>query len=60
VTDRYARLGLAIEPEHVPPLLDRIRAHVTATKCEPSPADLTHFYLATRPATAARRTPWTA
>jgi homocitrate synthase NifV len=45
VTERYARLGLAIEPEHVPVLLEHIRSHVAATKCEPSAADLTRFHL---------------
>jgi len=47
VIDGYARLGLAIEPEHVPVLLDQIRQHVAATKQAPSPADLQHFYLDT-------------
>jgi len=45
VINRYAVLGLAVEPEHVPPLLERIRAHVMRSKCEPTAADLTHFYL---------------
>jgi homocitrate synthase NifV len=45
--DRYARMGLAIEPEHIPPLLERIRAHVTATKREPNAEELTRFYLDT-------------
>lgn len=45
VVDRYARLGLAIEPEHVPVLLERIREHVMHTKTEPSTEDLTRFFL---------------
>jgi len=45
VIERYARLGLAIDPSHVPPLLERIRAHVVRTKCEPGDDELTRFYL---------------
>ncbi|WP_088284592.1 homocitrate synthase [Ideonella sp. A 288] len=45
VIDRYARLGLHLEPEHVPVLLERIRTHVMDTKREPSNQDLTHFFL---------------
>ena len=45
VIDGYARLGLAIEPEHVPVLLDQIRGHVAATKRAPTSADLRHFLL---------------
>lgn len=45
VINRYADLGMAIEPEHVPPLLERIRTHVMHTKLEPSSADLYGFYL---------------
>ncbi|MBI5255168.1 MAG: homocitrate synthase [Burkholderiales bacterium] len=41
----YQRLGLHIEPEHVPVLLERIRSHVMSTKREPSREDLTRFYL---------------
>jgi homocitrate synthase NifV len=44
VIERYSRLGMAIEPEHVPVLLQQIRSHVVATKCEPTSADLTRFF----------------
>jgi homocitrate synthase NifV len=54
VIARYSRLGLAIEPEHVPPLLERIRAHVAATKLEPEAADLARFFFDTCTAPAAR------
>jgi homocitrate synthase NifV len=43
----YARLGLTVDAVQVPTLLERIRAHVMSTKCEPSAAELTHFYLDT-------------
>ena len=45
VVERYARLGLHLEPEHVPVLLERIRAHVARSKREPVDAELTHFFL---------------
>jgi len=45
VTERYARLGLAIDPAQVPVLLQHIRSHVAATKAEPSAADLNRFFL---------------
>ena len=48
VLDRFARLGMAIEPGQVPALLALIRAHVLATKAEPSAAELTRFFLDTR------------
>lgn len=48
VIERYARMGLAIEPEHVPVLLQHIRDHVMSTKSEPSAAELTRFLLDTR------------
>lgn len=53
VIERYARLGLAIEPEHVPVLLQHIRAHAMDTKREPSDHDLNRFLLATRTAAVA-------
>lgn len=52
----YARLGLAVPPEQVAPLLERVRAHVMHTKCEPSDDALRHFHLetcASRPRPAA-------
>jgi len=45
VINRYASLGLQIDPEHVPPLLERIRAHAIDTKREPSTAELRRFFL---------------
>ncbi|MBX3605882.1 MAG: homocitrate synthase [Piscinibacter sp.] len=47
VVDRYARLGIALAPDHVAPLLARIRAHAAATKREPSADDLLRFHLET-------------
>ncbi|MBL8330765.1 MAG: homocitrate synthase [Rubrivivax sp.] len=45
VVNGYARLGLRIESRWVSPLLERIRAHVLATKREPDAADLLRFHL---------------
>ncbi len=50
VLDRFARLGMAIEPGQVPALLALIRAHVLAAKAEPSATDLARFFLDTRAA----------
>jgi len=46
VLERYARLGLPLQPEQVPALLDLIRRHVMVTKLEPTGDELTRFYLA--------------
>ena len=45
VIERYARLGLTVAAWQLPTLLARIRAHVAATKGEPSTEDLARFYL---------------
>jgi homocitrate synthase NifV len=45
--DRYARLGLSLDAGQVPPLLACIRDHVMRAKREPTPDDLTRFFLAT-------------
>ncbi len=47
IVDRYARLGLRIEPGQVPALLEQIRSFVMLTKREPSSDDLTRFFLDT-------------
>ena len=43
IVERYARIGLHIEPEHIPPLLERIRSHVVLTKREPDADALRRF-----------------
>lgn len=48
VMDRYARLGLALEPAQARRLVERIRDHVSHTKAEPSPEDLARFFIDTR------------
>ena len=50
--ERCARIGLVLEPEHVPPLLERVRSHVAATKREPSAEELMRLHLDTCAATA--------
>jgi homocitrate synthase NifV len=47
VLERYARLGLFIAPGDVEGLLARIRAHVLHTKREPTPLELTRFFVET-------------
>lgn len=44
VINSYAELGRPVAPSQVPLLLARIRAHVLATKREPSPDDLVRFH----------------
>ncbi len=41
----YQALGLPVIDMQLQPLLDRIRAHATNTKCAPTPADLQRFFL---------------
>ena len=58
----YQRLGLAVTPEQVAPLLERVRAHVMHTKGEPSDDALRRFHLETctsgpRPVATAIATP---
>jgi len=47
VLNGYAEIGLHVEAPHVPRLLERIRAHVLATKREPSREELARFHLET-------------
>lgn len=41
----YQALGLPVVDPQLQPLLDRIRAHATHTKCSPTPDDLQRFFL---------------
>jgi homocitrate synthase NifV len=52
VRDAYLRLGMTLLAAQVQPLLDCIRAHVSATKRAPSDDELIRFYLEALPAPA--------
>jgi homocitrate synthase NifV len=49
VCNAYARLGVDLTADQAGVLLERIRDHVTQTKCAPSDAELIRFYFEALP-----------